>query len=406
MSLMCWSLTWTSLSEAQRGRVATPYADVSEHLVALRTSGVEALVLVSTCQRLDIYAWVQHIPTAARHFTRWCAQRAGLGEHLNYQVYRHEMAARYLFRCAAGLQSIVLGEVEILGQLHRAWHLAQSQGYSHSRLNALFSQALATGRKARAQTGICRGSQRLESLSLETAAKHCQQDMTQLRWLVVGTGQMGQSVLRQLSARQVTQVRVINRTPQPNLVVEPWGHLTEALRWADAVVVCTGASQAILHLELLTAKRPQVILDLALPANVDPEVAELSDVAYWDLTMLQERLASQQAAKRQLLPALSQVLNQGWKRYLQWCETQQWEPFLKWVYTTARKAPHHTHAHALRKRLHPLVCALKQATTPRMQAHYQAEIIALLGKSGDTGNITAHGEAVNVVRSLVGVHGL
>ncbi len=389
MALICWSLNWSALSEAQRGRVAVSHEDLPAELARLRLAGVDAVVLVSTCQRLDIYAWVEELPTAAAHFSRWCARRLEAQEPLPVQVYAHDMAARYLFRCAAGLQSIVVGEVEILGQLRRAWRVAQQNGYGHMRLSGLFTHALATGRRARAQTGVTRGAQSLESLALETVALHYQRDVQSLRWLVVGAGQMGQSVLKQLAARKAPSVRVVNRSSQPH--TEPWTHLTEAIQWADAVIVCTGASQALIQQEHVPLSKALAFVDLALPANVAGEVVSQEGVAYWDLALLQHVLATQQAEKQQLIHAMQQILDQGWERYGHWVSTRQWAPFLKTLYAEVAHGSCALETLPLRQRLHPLVCALKQASTPRMQAYYQARMTAVLREGCKAGDVTAHG---------------
>jgi glutamyl-tRNA reductase len=400
MTLMCWSLVQTALSPAQRGQLAVSQEELPEVLSELnKHTNIQEIILVSTCQRLEFYVVCEEPQSVEETFLHWCQQRLSTSilPHPDsfYTVYSEDLAAQHLFQVAAGLQSLVLGESEIMGQLRRAWNTASQYQTAGRLLKGLFSHALSTGRKIRHRTDITEGSQSLESLALEQIAECLQRPLSELRCLVIGTGQMGQAVLRQFNHRQVDNVRVINRSaPDPltpcSFSVEPWHHLKEALQWAEAIIVCTAAPQPVVssaHFPYQGPAQgsPKVIIDLSLPANVAPDLENASGtsaITVYPLSLLHHQLAQLQQRKRQGLKEVHHYLTQGWERYLHWRKERALAPFLTEVYTQVPKTKNSaSETQHLRQRLHPLVIALKQAKTPHTRAAYQHEILYLIQKS-------------------------
>ena len=402
MTLLCWSLTPAALSPAQRGLLAISQTELPQVLLTLRQQApLQELILVSTCQRLEFYGVCEDPASVESALVNWCQQRLNLPwdalkKNTFYTVYTANRAARHLFEVAAGLQSLSLGESEIMGQLRRAWNTASQKHTSGSVLNGLFAHALTTGRQVRHKTGIARGALSLESLALEKIAHHFQRPLSELRCLVVGTGQMGQAVLRQLSHRQVKNVRAVNRSitqaqkasPFPP---EPWHHLREALQWAEAIIVCTAAPHPVItSAHLPPSDSPQVILDLSLPANVEAELGQTrgpaNAVTLYPLNVLHQQLARVQQRKRQGLKEVNQCVSQGWENYLHWRKERALAPFLTAVYQrvpkTATSPATPEKALDLRQRLHPLVTALKQAKTQQIRTAYQREILHLIENTG------------------------
>lgn len=363
MTLLCWSLKNETLSLDERSRLAVSGDDLANCLIELsrpaNADWIQELVLVSTCQRFELYLVTEHPDQVLLQLREWARQRAGI---ISADLYQDDLAAHHLFEVAAGLDSLTLGETEISGQLRRAWEASQALGLSQSLLNGLFRHALATGRQIRQRTGITLGAQSLESLAIETLAESLGRPVSELRWLVLGAGQLGQAALRQLSHRRAEQVRVVNRSPRKGCryLVEAWEQLAGALSWADAVLVCTGASQPVLT-QANWPERNQAcaLADLSLPCNVDEVLRQQPGVALWQLAELHQLLEHQQQRRGSCLGPARAQLESCWQNYLDWRRERELAPMLAEIYAQVSLVP--GDARRLRQQLHPLVMDLKQA---------------------------------------------
>lgn len=257
-------------------------------------------VVVSTCNRVEIYVEAERFHGAVEEVSRILAEHSGLDrDEFVRHVYVHfdDAAVAHLFSVAAGLDSMILGESQILGQVRDALHSAQSESTVGSALNALFQQALRIGKRGHAETGIDRLAPSVVTAGLDAAGAVVDADDT--RFLVAGAGTMASLAVRTLVDRGVhpTRIMVANRTYQrAYALVETFG--VSAVRWqamdvelggADVVISCTGASGVVFDRERVaraSAGRPMWLIDLALPRDIDPAVAEIEGVHLVDLIVL------------------------------------------------------------------------------------------------------------------------
>ncbi|HEX5496760.1 MAG TPA: glutamyl-tRNA reductase [Mycobacteriales bacterium] len=266
----------------------------------------EALVL-STCNRVEIYADVDRFHGGVHDLTALLARNAGadiptLGKYL--YVHYEDAAVEHLFAVAAGLDSMVVGESQILGQLKLAYRVADTEGAAGRTLHELCQKALHTGKRVRTDTGIDRLGSSLVSVALGQAAVPLG-GLPGRRALVVGAGSMGALAAATLRRARVGALAVVNRTRvnAARLVAALSGTagdldgLPAELARADLVVTTTGASGLVVPYGMVERilpdrdGRPLVIVDLALPRDVDPAVAELPGVTYIGLDALGEVLA-------------------------------------------------------------------------------------------------------------------
>src|SRR3954449_7215349 len=266
----------------------------------------EALVL-ATCNRVEVFAEVERFHGGVTDVSRVLARQAGGSvEELSPYVTVHyeDQAVAHLFTVAAGLDSMVVGETQVLGQLRAAYALAQEEGTIGRALHPIAQRALRVGKRVHAETGIDRAGASLVSAAL---------DRTQARLgslsgrpvLVVGAGSMGALAATTL-ARRGAQVTVSSRTPAhaARLAESVEGRsadladLPRELAAADLLVTCTGASGIVLATDVVAAAmthradRQLAVVDLALPRDVDPGVAGLPGVHLVDLALLQGERAS------------------------------------------------------------------------------------------------------------------
>lgn len=285
------------------------------HLV-LETPFVTESVVISTCNRVEIYVEAERFHGAVEEVSRMLAEQSGLDrDEFVRHVYVHfdEAAVAHLFGVASGMDSMILGESQILGQVREALHSAQAESTVGSALNALFQQALRIGKRGHAETGIDRLAPSIVTAGLDAAGAVV--DGADTRFLVAGAGTMASLAVRTLIDRGVEphRIMVANRTYQrAYALVATFG--VSAVRWqaidvelaaADVLISCTGASGVVFDRErIATASggRPMSLIDLALPRDVDPDVRELEGIELIDLVVL-----SQAAANAELAADVQQV---------------------------------------------------------------------------------------------------
>ena len=272
--------------------------------LAQRDNVREAVVL-STCNRTEVYVVAELFHGAYGDVRDLLCELGDLGvDELTPHLYsQHDTAAvTHLFEVAAGLDSAVLGESEILGQVRTAWDVAQREGASRSTLNQLFRSALATGKRARSETGIARGTASISHAAVEMISDVVG-ELSGRRVLVVGAGSMGEGVAVALRRAGGAEILVANRTSDRGSalaervegVAVGFDRLPEAVAAADVIIVGTGADQAVLTHSLVAdaraaraSSRPLHIVDIGVPRNVDPSVAELPGVTLADLDDLRD----------------------------------------------------------------------------------------------------------------------
>jgi glutamyl-tRNA reductase len=311
MTLLVVGLSHHTAPVALLERASITPCDIPTVLHELVTSGhiAEAMVL-STCNRVEVYAEVDRFHVGLTDVSAVLARQAGVGiNHLAEHLYVHydEAAVEHLFAVAAGLDSMVVGEAQILGQLRSGYQVAVDNDAVGRALHEVFQGALRVGKQVRTDTTVGQAGASLVSVALAEAERI----LTSLAGrpaLVLGAGSLSALAATTLRRDGVGRITVANRT-RANAVRlastvdgESAGldELPALLAEADLVVACTGSTTVMLGYDLVeqaAATRngsPQVILDLALPRDVDPAVAKIPEVSYVDLTVLGELLAGSQ----------------------------------------------------------------------------------------------------------------
>jgi glutamyl-tRNA reductase len=264
---------------------------------------VEEAVVLSTCNRLEVHAEVRKFHGGVQDVSDQLAAHTGVDlETLTEHLYVHyeDRAVQHLFAVAAGMDSMVVGEQQILGQLRGALNLARSELTVGRVLGPVVDNALRIGKRAHSETGIDRAGRSLVSVGVDLAAERIG-GLAGRSAVVVGAGSMSALAATELRSRGVGALAVVNRTPAraERLAAQVDGRayvmadLAEVIEAADVVVSCTGSVGTIVAAELLAGRgdRPVFILDLALPRDVDPAAALLPGVTIADLDSLRDVLA-------------------------------------------------------------------------------------------------------------------
>ena len=298
-------------------------------LASLRAqAGVQEAVLLSTCNRTELYARSDNGPDA---LANWLAGQQRAGDDLHAYLYRHDEAhaVRHLFRVATGLDSLVLGEPQILGQVKQAWSNAREAGSLGGPLDRAFQQAFATAKRARTETTIGRNPVSVAStavrLAQESFARLDESDV-----LLIGAGETIELAARHLVAGNVRRLLVANRTlahaqelaSRHGGFALPLEELDRHLAEADIVISATASRAPILHRvqveQALRQRRhrPMLLLDLAVPRDVAPDVSGLRDVFLYTVDDLERAIEDNRAARRDAAEQAEAIIEVHASRFL------------------------------------------------------------------------------------------
>ncbi len=412
----CVGLSHRTADVALRERLAFSEEDIRAALARLgcgsngsRPTDIAEMVILSTCNRTEIYAVAPR--EAFPVLEGFLADAKGVPlETFREALYRlrDEEAVAHLFRVASGLDSLVLGEPQILGQVTRAWELARGQGTVRSVLGRLFQAAVHTGKRAHTETAISHNPASVASMAVHLAAQAVS-DFAAAHVLVLGAGEMAEQAVEAFRRRGATQIWVMNRTlSKAEALARRWGGeattfeaLVPSLAWADIVLTSTGAPHTLIaprHVSEALAARPQrplVLLDIAIPRDVDPAVGDLPGVQLYDLDALQDHLESALASRRAAVPQVEAIVAEEVATFMAYLQTLEVVPIIRALREqaeairraelekTLRKMPHlsdaeRAHLEALTKALvnkllHTPTVALKAAA----QAPHAAETAAV-----------------------------
>jgi glutamyl-tRNA reductase len=292
----------------------------------------EALVL-STCNRTEVYAVAERFHGAYSDIRSFFAEHSFLppedfADHL--YVHYDTAAAAHLFSVTAGLDSAVLGESEIQGQVRQAWDRARDEGAAGPALNLLLRHALEGGKRARTDTGIGRHVSSVSQAAVAMAGQHLGGSLAGKTVLVLGAGDVGEGMAVALAGAGVAQVLVANRTRARAVALanrvggEPVGlvDVPDRLAGVDLLLTSTGSQAPIIEradLDPVMAERrgrPLLIVDIAVPRDVDAGVADIDGVTLLDMDDLRAFAAAGVAGRRREVAAAEAVLNDELQRYL------------------------------------------------------------------------------------------
>ena len=318
---------------ALRERVAFADARLEQALHGLRTvPGVQEAALLSTCNRTELYALTEGEPGALADWLAASADAGGAPLPLHDYLYVHEdaAAARHLFRVATGLDSMVLGEPQILGQVKQAWAAARGAGALGNRLDRLFQHAFVTAKRARTDTRIGANPVSVASAAVRLAEESFARP-SDCTILLIGAGETVELAALHLVQAKARRLLFANRTlahaqelaSRHGGVALPLTELDRHLAEADIVLSATASRQPILHKADVAVAlrqrrhRPMLLLDLAVPRDIAPEVADLQDVFLYGVDDLERVIEDNRRSRREAADAAEGIVELQVARYLE-----------------------------------------------------------------------------------------
>lgn len=315
-----------------RENVAVSSEKLPFALSALRRHVPHGIIL-STCNRTEIYTIESDafdVKNAMQSFLRESSgDVAGLPGYI-YE-YREKKVAEHLFRVTSGLESMIVGEFEILGQAKDALDKAEAEGMVSLPLRQLFNSAIGAGRRVRSETGISKNALSVSSVAVDFASSIIG-DLSNSKMLIIGTGQAGKLVARVARERGINNITIASRTRERAFHLAEMLHgrpialdnLIKEMVNSDIVITCAGAPHWLLDLQTVgksMQKRlsgPLVIIDIALPRNVDPAVADLDNVFLYNIDDL-NRVSDENRQQREMeISHAEEIINHEIDEFIQW----------------------------------------------------------------------------------------
>ena len=328
-----------------RGRFAFAVDQIAPTLQGLRSafSRQPEATLLSTCNRTEIYCAGDQ--TQADHTLHWLAQHGGVApEVLRSHTYTLSDgdAARHAFRVASGLDSMVLGEPQILGQMKDAVRAAEEAGAIGTTLHQLFQRSFAVAKEVRSSTEV--GS---HSISMAAAAVRLAgqifEDLQQIRVLFVGAGEMIDLAVTHFAAKNPKSLAIANRSLERGeklasrfgAEVMPLGEIPQRLHEFDAVISCTASTLPIIGLGAVERalkqrrRRPMFMVDLAVPRDIEPEVKALSDVYLYTVDDLARVVQTGKDNRQAAVAEAEVIIDAGVQNFLHWLRQRQTVPLIQ-----------------------------------------------------------------------------
>lgn len=335
-----------------REKVASGIGLMEEALLPLSKYLAQGVIL-ATCNRTEIYTVADNSDPPELATINFLQNQTGLSEaellpHI--YVYHHESAIKHLFSVASGLDSMLIGEFEVLGQVNRALEAAEKRHLVSWPLHRLFRRAIQTGRHVRNETGISRSALSVSSVAVELAAKTVG-NIGQARVLVIGAGEAGQLVTKAAKERGASQVAIATRhqekvSPMATMLggrLVSMDNLDEELIAADIVISCTATPHFVLSyaqmVEMMKARpqRPLVIIDIAVPRDVEPEVKKINSIFLYDIDDFTKVAEANRQQRRGEVQQALELIDDEARRFIDWWQGLEVRPIISVLVDKAEK---------------------------------------------------------------------
>ncbi len=339
-------ISWRTAPVDVREKLAFRDEELADTLVKLTSElPVSEALLVSTCNRVEVYGVARVGHDAVSLVRAFLAEQRGIAiSEISEVLYHHSgsHAVRHVFRVASALDSLVLGEAQILGQLKSAFGLAGGAGTSGPVLRRCLERAFGVAKRVRHETAIARGAANVSTVAVELATRVFG-ELDGKHVLVVGAGKMSTLAARHLHAQGAARVIVTNRSHDKAELLaaeiggdaRPWAELESLLAQADVVISSTGAREPILtdamfkRVTKARRWRPLVVIDIAVPRDAEPAIGELEGVYLFNIDDLERVVAANLAERSKAADHAATIVEHETKQFEQWLRAQGVVPTIR-----------------------------------------------------------------------------
>lgn len=319
-----------------------PFADFLQ-----KETGISDMVLLSTCNRTELYFSQSRYDrlTAIEKATEAFKKFKNAEQECSRYLYHHFDldAVKHLFSVAAGLDSMIIGEDQIIGQIKDAYVYCTDAGLTDAILMRLFQKSFEAGKRARSETGIKLGNLSVSSTAVELCAQELD-NLNEKSLLIVGAGDTGSLALQNMVKKGIGNTSIINRTKETaksvaaryNSEVHSFLSLQAQLKVHDVVIVATGAPHHLITSSMVKKAQkertePQIYIDLSVPRNIDEKVAEIENVKLYAVDDLQKVVEENTEKRRDAAEKAEVIINEVAEEYNDWVVSRSLRPAIKTI---------------------------------------------------------------------------
>ena len=301
-----------------------------------KEKGIQDLLLINTCNRTEIYAWTFSDTELVELL---CTHSEGTQDSFNKIGYsfEDEKGIHHLFRVGTGLESQILGDFEIIGQIKQSFYRSKKMGLAQGNLERLTNSVIQASKRIKTETQISSGATSVAFASVKYILKNVR-DIAQKNILLFGTGKIGANTCENLVKHsQNDHIVLINRTQEKAekiagkfpVQVKPFGELTASILESDVLIVATSSQKPTITADLIHNNKPLLILDLSLPRNVDPLLKDRPNTQVIHLDELSQITDATFEKRKKFIPQAEGIVDEVKLEFLEWLELRKYVPTLK-----------------------------------------------------------------------------
>jgi glutamyl-tRNA reductase len=344
MNIVVVGLSHKTAAVEIREKLSIPEAQIEEAIADLRSyPHIDEVAIISTCNRLEIYSVVHETEQGVKEISQFLAEKGKINllelrRHLFTLL--HEDALRHLMRVAAGLESLVLGEGQILAQVKNTHKLAQKYQGLGRLLDRLFKQAISVGKRVRSETSIGTGAVSISSAAVELAVTKVE-DLASYQVAIIGAGKMSCLLVKHLLAKGATNIAIVNRShlraqeladkfPTAQLALHPLSEMMNVIASSQIVFTSTGATEPILDKTKIESNielnQQLMLIDISVPRNVAADVNQINYIQAYNVDDLKAVVAANQESRRQMAEEAEGILEEEVENYILWWRSLETVP--------------------------------------------------------------------------------
>lgn len=343
MNIIVVGLSHKTAAVEVREKLSIPEAKIEESIKHLLSyPHIEEVGIISTCNRLEIYAVVKETEQGVKEITQFLAEIGHLSLHSlrrHLFILLHQDAIRHLMRVSAGLESLVLGEGQILAQVKNTHKLSTKYQGMGRLLDRLFKQAISAGKRVRTETNIGTGAVSISSAAVELVDMKLD-DLSCQKVSIIGAGKMSRLLVQHLISKGVCDITIVNRSvsrsnelakqfPQIELKLNPLEDMIKIVSESDIVFTSTGATQPILdknNLCSIETEHSIMLVDISVPRNIASDVEELDFIVAYNVDDLKAVVAQNQASRREMAREAELLLEEEIEAFELWWQSLETVP--------------------------------------------------------------------------------
>lgn len=326
-------LSYKKADAAIRGKFSLDTKAQSDLLLQAKAEGIESLIVTSTCNRTEIYGFANHPYELIKLL---CQNSKGSVEEFQQvaYIYKNQEAVNHMFRVGTGLDSQILGDFEIISQIKIAFNNSKREDLINTFLDRLINAVIQASKKVKTDTEISSGATSVSFAAVQYIIRNVE-DIRNKNILLFGTGKIGRNTCENLVKHtKNTHITLINRTKNKaielagklNVIVKDFLNLQEEIKQTDVLIVATGAQNPTIDKALLNRKKPLLILDLSIPRNVNPDVAQIPGITLIHLDYLSQVTDDTLERRKQHIPAAEAIIEDMKLEFNTWMNTRKYAP--------------------------------------------------------------------------------